>query len=393
MRVVALVPARGGSKGIRNKNLQQIGGIPLVARSVLATRAVPEISKTYVSSDSVDILNTGRIYGAEAIERPPQCAADESSTEDVLIHFLDELERRSILPDILVYLQCTSPFTTPEEVSGVLQTLIKNQEVDCAFSAIEDHAFLWQVDNSGKGEGVNHAAYNQRKRRQDIGKTYKETGAVYALRVQAFKETKNRFGRAALPVSFPRSLPFEIDDPFELSMARHVAPLFTQNSAVGDIGLCRAVVMDFDGVHTNDKVTVSEDGKESVVCTRADGIGIGLLRNAGYRLLILTREENPVVRKRAAKLDVEVIYGQRDKLSALKEWAGFHGLESKNIAYVGNDVNDLDCINWAGFSFVPSDAHSEILTSAGAVLAAKGGDGVIRELADILTIGKKGDSV
>lgn len=391
MRVVALVPARGGSKGIRNKNLQQIVGIPLVARSVLATRAVPEISKTYVSSDSVDILNAGRDYGAEAIERPPQFAADESSTEDVLIHFLDELERRSILPDVLVYLQCTSPFTTPEEVSGVLQALIKDQKLDCAFSAIEDHAFLWRIDNNGKGEGVNHAAYNQRKRRQDLGKTYKETGAVYALRVKAFKETKNRFGRAALPVSFPRSLPFEIDDPFELSLARHVAPAFPPIGSATDFGQCRAIVMDFDGVHTNDKVTVSEDGKESVVCTRADGIGIGLLKNAGYRLLILTREDNPVVRKRAAKLDVEVIYGQRDKLSALKEWAASNALESKNIAYVGNDVNDLDCLKWAEFSFVPSDAHPELLMAAKVILAARGGDGVIRELADVIIFPRKDD--
>ena len=386
MNAVAVVPARGGSKGIPNKNLQKIAGISLVGRSVLALKAVTGISQVYVSSDSFDILQVGQNYGAESIARPPEFSADTSSTEDALIHFLDEIEHQGVFPDILVYLQCTSPFTTSDQVSAVLKMLLQNPKLDCVFSAIEDHAFLWRVDADGKGFGVNHDAYSQRNRRQDLGKTYKESGAIYAIRVKAFKETKNRFGRAALPISFPKSLPFEIDDPFDLALSRHVAPLFPVLNNHVDLKSCKALVMDFDGVHTNDHVYVCDDGSESVVCSRADGLGIGLLKKAGFHLLILTREENPVVRKRAAKLDIEIIHGEKNKLQALKEWSSSHNLENQNIAYVGNDVNDLECIEWVGCSFAPSDAHPKILVAVDTVLSSIGGEGVIRELADILLL-------
>jgi N-acylneuraminate cytidylyltransferase len=108
------------------------------------------------------------------------------------------------------------------------------------------------------------------------------------------------------------------------------------------------------------------------------------LKEAGFKLLILTREENPVVRKRAAKLGVEIIHGERNKLEALKKWAVTNNLDKNHIVYIGNDVNDLEAIKWAGFSFAPSDAHHEVLRSAKVVLSAKGGEGVIRQLADIM---------
>lgn len=385
MNIVALVPARGGSKGIPNKNLKKIGGIPLVARSVLAACGVTQIDKTYVSSDSNEILSVGAKYGASPVVRPSTYAADQSSTEEVLLHFLDVMEHQGALPDILVYLQCTSPFTTSDDVSKVLASLLQTPGIDCAFSAIEDHAFLWEIDSAGIGVGVNHDAYSQRKRRQDLGKTYKENGAVYAVRVKALRETRNRFGNAARPIPISGTLPFEIDDLIELRMSSQLAPLFPPPGSIAGIGRCRAVVMDFDGVLTDDKVTVSEVGHESVVCSRADGLGIGLLKSADIRMLILTREENPVVLKRAQKVGVEIISGVYEKLPILQNWASSNGLDCGEIAYVGNDVNDLGCLNWVGFPIAPSDAHSEVLASGCLVLAARGGQGVIRELATIIT--------
>jgi YrbI family 3-deoxy-D-manno-octulosonate 8-phosphate phosphatase len=385
MKIVALIPARGGSKGIPGKNLKIVGGLPLVARSVLAARGAMKIDQTYVSSDSSDILLISESYGALPIYRPALIAKDESSTEDVLCHFLTELKTRGELPEILVYLQCTSPFTTSADVSRILQALLENPAVDCAFSAIQDHAFLWEIDGNGVGKGINHAAYSQRKRRQDIAeRSYRENGAVYAIRVNAFMDSNNRFCRAALPVSIDRTLPFEIDDPFELDMARQLSCMFPQPGTSRTLQSCRAVVMDFDGVLTNDKVIVSEFGHESVVCSRADGLGIGMLKKAGLRILILTKEENPVVHKRAEKIDVEIISGAHEKLTALKTWAVTNELNPAEIAYVGNDVNDLKCIEWVGFPFAPSDAHPQIVNSGCIILSKSGGEGVIRELADII---------
>ena len=385
MKIVALVPARGGSKGIPGKNLKIVGGLPLVARSVLAAQGVAKIDQTYVSSDSSDILLLGENYGALPIYRPAKIASDESSTEDVLCHFLSELKTRGELPEILVYLQCTSPFTTSADVSCILEVLLQNTNIDCAFSALQDHAFLWEIDENRIGKGVNHAAYSQRKRRQDIDKTtFRENGSVYAIRVNAFMASNNRFCRAALPVSIEHTLPFEIDDPFELDMARQLSGMFPQPGASRLFQACRAVVMDFDGVLTNDKVNISEFGHESVTCSRADGLGIGMLKKAGLRMLILTKEENPVVQKRAEKLEVEIISGAHEKLKILKTWAAANELKPAEIAYIGNDVNDLDCIEWVGFPFAPSDAHPQVIRSGCFVLSKVGGDGVIRKLADII---------
>jgi YrbI family 3-deoxy-D-manno-octulosonate 8-phosphate phosphatase len=385
MKIVALVPARGGSKGIPGKNLKILGGIPLVARSVLACLGVVSIAQTYISSDSSDILSVGKHYGALPIQRPELFATDESSTEDVLSHFLEVLKSRGELPDILVYLQCTSPFTTSADVSHVLESLIQNPSIDCAFSAIYDHAFLWGIDERGIGKGINHDAYSQRKRRQDMGEiTYRENGSVYAIRVSAFLETSNRFCGAAMPVLIEQALPFEIDDPIELKMAQQLSNMFPQPGTMNNLGACRAVVMDFDGVLTDDKVIVSEFGHESVYCSRADGLGIGILKKAGLKLLILTREENQVVLKRAEKIDVEILSGVCEKLTALKAWADANQLNPAEIAYVGNDVNDLACINWVGFPFAPSDAHHEVIQAGCFILSKIGGDGVIRELADLI---------
>lgn len=388
MKVVALIPARGGSKGIPNKNLKLVGGIPLVARSVLAARGAKGVEETFVSSDSKEILSVAHNFGAVPILRPQDFAQDQSSTEDVLIHFLGELEKKCKLPEILVYLQCTSPFTTSKEVQLVLAALIEDPTIDCAFSVTEDHSFLWTTDESGIGHGVNHIAYSQRKRRQDLGKTYKENGAVYAIRTTALKETSNRFGRAAKPVPIKGGMPFEIDDIFELQMSRHISPLFGSPAGFPQRKSLRAVVMDFDGVLTNDKVSVNELGQESIVCSRADGLGIGLLKEAGFKTLIITREQNPVVLKRAAKIGVEIISSEEDKLPLLKSWAVLNNLKPEEIVYVGNDVNDLDCLSWSGLPVAPLDAHSEVIKMGVMLLNKMGGDGVIRALADTL-ISKK----
>ncbi|WPE15942.1 acylneuraminate cytidylyltransferase [Candidatus Thioglobus autotrophicus] len=383
MKIISVIPARGGSKGVVNKNLQMVNGIPLVARSVIASKSVKEISETYVSSDSGEILEVGKMYGAKSINRPSVFSDDTSSTEDVLLHFIEVLAKKNIKPDVLVYLQCTSPFTTSIDIKIVIDSLLSNEQVDCAFSAIEDHSFLWKVNRKYIGKGVNHKAYEQRSRRQDLSITYRENGAVYAVRVPALLRSKNRFGATALPVIAGGNMPFEIDNITELRMARMLTPLLDNSICNFQLQNCKALVMDFDGVHTNDKVVVDQNGMEAVTVSRADGLGIGILKKMGVKVLILTREENDVVLVRAEKLGVEIKNGVTDKLSLLKTWAKENRLTSGEIAYVGNDINDLECLQWVSFPFVPNDLADSLKSYGFAMLNSKGGDGVIREIANI----------
>jgi N-acylneuraminate cytidylyltransferase len=146
----------------------------------------------------------------------------------------------------------------------------------------------------------------------------------------------------------------------------------------------KAVVTDFDGVHTDNLVYVDENGNESVRCSRSDGMGIAALREAGFKLLILSKERNPVVSRRGEKLNVEVIQGCDDKLEALKIWLASQNISSQQCIYVGNDINDLECLQFVGISVSPSDAHESISHAVTWRLSNLGGRGAIREMSDVL---------
>lgn len=150
----------------------------------------------------------------------------------------------------------------------------------------------------------------------------------------------------------------------------------------------RLAVYDFDGVMTDNRVFVSQEGVETVAANRSDGLGIGMIRRLGIEQCILSTETNPVVRARAAKIGIEAIHGVRDKGSALIELASAKGVSLSEVLFVGNDVNDSDAMGYAGFSAAPADGHPAILALAQYVTEAEGGKGVIRELADVLGAGR-----
>jgi len=144
----------------------------------------------------------------------------------------------------------------------------------------------------------------------------------------------------------------------------------------------RLAVFDFDGVFTDNRVWVDEHGAESVCCSRADGLGLGRLREVGVDAVILTTEPIPVAAARARKLGVDCRYGLADKLAALREEAERRGVALEEIAYVGNDVNDAGCLEAVGLPVVPADAWPEVAGLARWTLERKGGEGCVREFCD-----------
>ncbi|MFH1616277.1 MAG: HAD hydrolase family protein [Planctomycetota bacterium] len=144
------------------------------------------------------------------------------------------------------------------------------------------------------------------------------------------------------------------------------------------------IVYDFDGVMTNNSVIVMQDGTEGVIVNRSDGFGVAKIHSLGIPQLLLSTEANPVVRTRAAKLKLEVINGCGDKKDALLSFCADRGYDRRKVVYVGNDVNDLEAMKVVGFPVAPADAHSEIIKIAQLVTRARGGEGVIRELCDVI---------
>ena len=146
----------------------------------------------------------------------------------------------------------------------------------------------------------------------------------------------------------------------------------------------RLLVLDFDGVMTDNRVLVLEDGREAVLCSRGDGMGIGLLKAAGIPVTVISKEINPVVGARCRKLGIPHLQGIEDKLTELRRMAAEHRVDLADTAFMGNDVNDLACMNAAGVAIAPADAHPQALRAAALVTTAVGGAGAVREVCDLL---------
>ena len=228
---IALIPARGGSKGILSKNLQPVGGVPLITRAVRAAKNAKGLDAVVVSTDDADIAREAQSAGAEVVQRPHELAGDQASSESALMHALVTLARERSLPEAFVFLQCTSPFTTGEQIDRVLDELVSSN-ANLAFSVTPWHGFLWRVDSNGGGIGVNHDAGLPRQRRQDLPPTYLETGAIYALRTKAFMEQQTRFIAPLLPVVIDAPAP-EIDSPTDLERCQLLASLEQPESGAG----------------------------------------------------------------------------------------------------------------------------------------------------------------
>ena len=148
-----------------------------------------------------------------------------------------------------------------------------------------------------------------------------------------------------------------------------------------------AFVFDFDGVLTNNLVHLDQNGKESVSCSRADGLAFDVLRKLDKPVFILSTENNPVVTMRAKKLKVSVVQGADDKVEAMKKLVNKNSYNLKNILYVGNDLNDYLVMQLCGYTICPADSHPKIKEISNVVLKTNGGNSVVRELLeDVLSL-------
>ena len=376
-RTVAIIPARGGSKGIPLKNLQKVAGISLLARAINAAQASPSIDRVIVSTDHDGIAAEALRAGAEVAHRPAEIAGDTATSESALIHTLSTLDEDF---DITVFMQCTSPFIDSASIENAVRT-VRDDDADVVFSAVEDHSFLWRLDDDTQAVAVGHEA-SFRPRRQDRAKHFNETGAFYVMRTSGLIEHEHRFfGRIGIE-EVPPEHAREIDDMSDLTLVRAIAS--TQETAqVIDVD---ALVTDFDGVHTDDGAYVDEDGNEQVRVHRGDGMGISRLVKSGVPVMILSKERNPVVTRRAEKLRVDVAQGIDNKASILDAWITANDLDPARVAYVGNDINDLEAFDVVGWPIAVADAHPRVLAAARVILDRPGGRGAVREVCDLIPI-------
>ncbi|WCM55663.1 acylneuraminate cytidylyltransferase [Microbacterium sp. EF45047] len=384
---VAIIPARGGSQGVPGKNLRRVGGTPLVERAVRAAAAAG-VDLVAVSTDDPGIAGVAAAAGARVIDRPAALAGDTASSESALLHALDELEASGTRVGTVVFLQATSPFIPADALARAIGD-VRDDRFDSVFSAHATYGFLWRRDAGAEAVAINHDAAH-RPRRQDREPHYLETGAFYVFSAEGFRRARHRFfGRVGI-AEVPERTAIEIDDEHQLALAEALAgtldaPASAASAASGGASVpapipATALVTDFDGVHTDDTATVDSEGRESVRVSREDGLGVSRLRRAGIPMLILSTEQNPVVARRADKLRVPVRHGVDDKAAALAAWADEQGIPLADIAYVGNDVNDLPALALAGWPVAVANAHPAVKDAARVVLTRRGGEGAVREV-------------
>ncbi|WP_333772074.1 N-acylneuraminate cytidylyltransferase [Streptomyces sp. IBSBF 3136] len=415
-RVLAVIPARGGSKGVPAKNLAPVGGVPLVARAVRECRAARLVTDVVVSTDDPAIAAAARQAGAEVVLRPAAIAGDTATSEAAVLHAMDAHEAlHGAAVHAVLLVQCTSPFLLREDIDAVAAAVIEHG-ADTALTVAPFHGFVWRdcadelparpaadaarpvtasgtaaavaaadgpgAAPAGGGYGVNHDK-SFRPRRQDRPQDLLETGAAYAMDAAGFREHRHRFFGRTEPVRTDPARVLEIDDPHDLARARALAPLFDADrpGSLPTYDDIDAVVLDFDGTQTDDRVLIDSDGREFVSVHRGDGLGIAALRRSGLKMLILSTEQNPVVAARARKLKLPVLHGIDRKDLALKQWCEEQGIAPERVLYVGNDVNDLPCFALVGWPVAVGSAHDVVRGAARAVTTLPGGDGAIREIA------------
>ncbi|GAB4366779.1 MAG: acylneuraminate cytidylyltransferase family protein [Elainellaceae cyanobacterium] len=215
MHTIAIIPARGGSKGVPRKNVLPLAGKPLIAYSIEDAKEATLVNCVYVSTDDPEIAEVSRQYGAEVIQRPDQLAGDTASSESALIHALAEVEKAGISPDLIVFLQCTSPIRTGAEIDQAIQKL-QAEQADSLLSVSPSHRFIWEEVN-GAAKSINYD-YRRRPRRQDMQPQYVENGSVYVFKPWVLKELNNRLGGKISLLAMSEMASLEIDSTLDFEL-------------------------------------------------------------------------------------------------------------------------------------------------------------------------------
>lgn len=398
--ILALIPARGGSKGIPRKNIKPFAGYPLIAWSIAAGLQAKSVSRVIVSTDDEEIAAVARQYGADVpFLRPSELAQDRTLDLPVFEHALKWLEEiEGYKPEIVVQLRPTSPVRPRDMVDSAVRILVENPDADSVRGVVpagQNPFKMWRFHGYDEPmtpllevEGIAEP-YNAP--RQILPPVYWQTGHIDAIRLTTIARKNSLTGKVVYPLVIDPRYTVDIDTPSD--WAKYEAVVYGGLDVVSP-GRSRRpmpqkialVVFDFDGVITDNRVWTDQEGRESVAASRSDSMKFAEMRGKGIELMILSSEPNPVVEARAKKVGVEVIQGigMQDKGRVMREVLEQKKVKAENVVYVGNDVNDLPCFEVAGWSVAVADAYPEVLQAADYVLSKPGGHGAVRELCELI---------
>jgi N-acylneuraminate cytidylyltransferase len=402
--VLAIVPARSGSKGIPRKNIHLFAGHPLIAYSIAAGLQAETVTRVLVTTDDEQIAEVARHYGADTpFLRPAELAEDRTLDLPVFKHALTWLaEHENYHPQVIVHLRPTTPVRPPKLVDRAVRILLDHPETDSVRGLTPAHQNpykMWLMDEEEEPirplmtvPGIDEP-YNAP--RQTLPCAYAHNGLIDIIRTTTILKLDSMSGKTILPVFFDPDYDIDLDTPDDWRRAEerlmHGGPLMVwpgrpRRSMPEKVQL---LVLDFDGVLTDNRVWVDQDGREMVAANRSDSLWLNMLREKGIQVFVISKETNPVVATRCRKMDVPCIQGEDDKETALKKLLAGGGFDPAHTVYCGNDENDLPCFPLVGWAVAVADSVPNVLRQADFVLSRPGGHAAVRELCELILTGNR----
>lgn len=382
---VAFIPVRGGSKSIPLKNIKPISGKPLVYWTVKAACECEFIDKVYVATDSDAIKNVVESFKSEndffekivVVGRSAESASDTASTEFAMLEFAERMEF-----DNIILVQATSPLLTGNDLNNGFVAFARDG-IDSVLSVVRQKRFHWAENEDGTAYPTNYDVFN-RPRRQEFAGYLVENGAFYITSRKALLESRNRVSGNIKAVEMNEDTFLEIDEPSDWVI---IEALMKKNGIVSEkkIPEIKMFLTDCDGCLTDAGMYYSEHGDELKKFNTRDGMAFAMLRAKGIITGIVTSEDVELNRRRANKLELDILEaGCKNKLMAVKMYSKQYNIPLENIVYIGDDINDIEVIKAVGYGCCPSDAMESVKEVAKYVTKSKGGNGVIREIVELI---------
>jgi len=205
------------------------------------------------------------------------------------------------------------------------------------------------------------------------------------MKTTGFIKSKHRFFGKTLTYEIPKERSIEIDEDIDFLLAETLINK-KKTDNISDLlpDKIEAIIFDFDGVFTDNKVFIFEDGKESVICNRGDGFGIEKIRKFNIPLFVISKENNTIIKHRCKKLKIKCSIGIQNKVAELKNLLSNNRINRLNTIYVGNDDNDLDCMKYVGCPIAVNDAVDSVKQISKIILRSNGGNGAVREICELV---------
>lgn len=385
---IAFIPVRGGSKSIPLKNIKPICGRPLLYWTAKAACECKDIDLVYIATDSPKIREVAEGFRQEAgegiwekirvVDRSGQSADDRASTETAMLEFAGAYGF-----DNIVLVQATSPMLRASDLEGGF-ALFRQPDTDSVLSVVRQRRFLWREDGR-TAVPVNYDVFH-RPRRQEFDGYLMENGAFYITSKENLLTYQNRISGNIKTYEMEEDTAYELDEPDDWVIVGALMERKGFGAEERDMPSgVKMFLTDCDGCLTDGGMYYSEHGDELKKFNTKDGMGFSFLREKGILTGVITGEDVELNRRRVEKLKLDIYKpGCRDKASAIKELCRQYRIGLEDVVYVGDDVNDLEVIQMVGFGCCPADAVPQVKAAAKYVAAAKGGEGVIREIIERL---------